>query len=118
MPEADASDAQAGASDVQVALISAPDPDCAAAIARALVEERLAACVNVIPGVRSIYRYEGTLHDEAETLLIVKTRAARAPALEARVRALHPYELPEVLRLDVAGGSPAYLAWVVAETSP
>ena len=110
--------AEPGPSDVQVAFITAPDAECAATIARALVEERLAACVNVLPGVRSIYRYGGAVHDEAETLLIVKTRAARAPALEARVRALHPSEVPEVLRLDVAGGSPPYLAWVVAETSP
>ena len=110
--------AEAGTSGVQVAFITAPDPECAATIARALVEERLAACVNLLPGVRSIYRYEGAVHDEGETLLIVKTRAERARALEARVRALHPYELPEVVRLDVAGGSPAYLAWVVGETAP
>ena len=110
--------AEVGASGVQVAFISAPDPACAAAIARALVEERLAACVNVVPGVRSIYRWEGAVQDEAETLLIVKTRAERAQALEARVRALHPYQLPEVLRVEVAGGSPPYLAWVLEETKP
>jgi periplasmic divalent cation tolerance protein len=103
---------------VQVAFITAPDPACAAAIARALVEERLAACVNVLPGVRSIYRWEGAVQDEGETLLIVKTRAERAQALEARVRALHPYEVPEVLRVDAAGGSPPYLAWVMEETAP
>lgn len=98
--------------------MSAPDEACAAAIARALVEERLAACVQVLPRMRSIYRWEGTVHDEPEALLVAKTCAARADALEARVRALHPYEVPEVVRLDVAGGSPAYLAWVLAETKP
>jgi periplasmic divalent cation tolerance protein len=110
--------AEPGASGVQVAFITAPDPACAEAIARALVEERLAACVNVLPGVRSIYRWEGAVQDEAETLLIVKTRAERAQALEARVRALHPYEVPEVLRVDAAGGSPPYLAWVLEESAP
>jgi periplasmic divalent cation tolerance protein len=103
---------------VQVALITAPDPETAAGIARVLVEERLAACVNLVPGVRSIYRFEGRVHDESETLLIVKTRAERAAALEARVRALHPYEVPEVLHLAAAGGSAPYLAWVLEESAP
>ena len=103
---------------MRVAFSTAPDEAVAARIARALVDERLAACANLVPGVRSIYRYEGTLDDGAETLLIVKTRAEKAPALEARVRALHPYELPEVLRVDVAGGNAPYLAWVLAETAP
>jgi periplasmic divalent cation tolerance protein len=103
---------------VEVALVTAPDPETAARIARTLIEERLAACVNLVPGVRSIYRWEGSVQEEAETLLIVKTRAGRAEALEARVRALHPYELPEVLRLAAAGGSAPYLAWVLGETAP
>ena len=103
---------------VRVALITAPDTDTATGIARALVEERLAACVNIVPGVRSVYRYQGALHEDAETLLIVKTRAERAAALEARVRALHPYELPEVLLLTATGGSAAYLTWVLEETAP
>jgi periplasmic divalent cation tolerance protein len=115
------SGAASGAPDggaVQIAFITAPDAETATRLARALVEERLAACVNVVPGVRSIYRYQGALHEDAETLLIVKTRAERAAALEARVRALHPYELPEVLRLAAAGGSPPYLNWVLEETAP
>lgn len=103
---------------VQVTLITAPDLETAARIARALVEERLAACVNVVPGVRSIYRYEGRVHDEGEVLMVVKARAERADALEARVRALHPYEVPEVLHLAAAGGSAAYLAWVLEESAP
>ena len=103
---------------VQVAFITAPDAETATQLARTLVEERLAACVNVVPGVRSIYRYQGALHEDAELLLIVKTRAERAAALEARVRALHPYELPEVLRIAAAGGSAPYLSWVLEETAP
>jgi periplasmic divalent cation tolerance protein len=110
--------AERGAEGVQVAFVTAPDAACAAAIARALVEERLAACVQVLPGVRSIYWWEGTVQDDSETLLIVKTRAGRGEALEARVRALHPYAVPEVVRLDVAGGSAPYLAWVAQETAP
>jgi periplasmic divalent cation tolerance protein len=115
------SDAASGASDpgaVQVAFITAPDADTATRLARTLVEERLAACVNVVPGIRSVYRWQGALHEEDETLLIVKTRAERAAALEARVRALHPYEVPEVLRLAAAGGSAPYLHWVLEETAP
>jgi periplasmic divalent cation tolerance protein len=107
-----------GAGAVQVTLVTAPDAETAARIARALVEERLAACVNLVPGVRSIYRFEGRVHDESEVLLIVKARAERAAALETRVRALHPYEVPEVLHLAAAGGSAAYLAWVLEESAP
>jgi periplasmic divalent cation tolerance protein len=116
MARAPSDAAPAGA--VQVAFVTAPDPETAAGIARALVEERLAACVNLVPGVRSIYRYEGRVHDEGETLLIVKTRAERGAELEARVRALHPYALPEVLRIAAEGGSAPYLAWVLEETRP
>lgn len=102
--------------DVVAVLISAPDADTAQRIGRALVEERLAACVNVIPGVSSIYRWKGAVEEAAEVLLVVKTRAARADALAARVRTLHPYELPEVVVLPVRGGSRAYLQWVAAES--
>jgi len=103
---------------VQVALVTAPDEACARRLARTLVDERLAACVNLVPGLRSVYRYEGTVHEDAEVLLIVKTRADRARELEDRVIELHPYDLPEVIRLDVAGGSPAYLRWLCEEASP
>lgn len=103
---------------VEVVLLTAPDSEVAARLARALVSEGLAACVNVVPGVRSIYRWQGTLHDDAEVLLVAKTCADRAEAFGARVRELHPYELPEVVRLPVAGGSAAYLDWVRAECAP
>jgi periplasmic divalent cation tolerance protein len=97
---------------LHVVLVTAPDAEVGARIGRALVEEGLAACANLVPGVRSIYRWQGAVHDDAEVLLILKTRAALSAALAARVRALHPYQLPEVLALPVAGGSEPYLDWV------
>jgi periplasmic divalent cation tolerance protein len=103
--------------DVRVVLMTAPDAEVGARLARALVEERLAACVNVVPGVRSIYRWEGRIQDDAEVLLIAKTRADRCDELAARVRALHPYALPEVLALAASDGSLEYLAWVAAEVT-
>jgi periplasmic divalent cation tolerance protein len=105
---------------VHVVLVTAPDLAVGARLGRSLVEEGLAACANLVPGVRSIYRWQGEIHDDPEVLLIVKTRASLVEALAARVRALHPYELPEVLALPVAGGSAAYLAWVrdAAEAAP
>ena len=103
--------------DAIVVLVTTPTPERAAEIARALVEERLAACGNVVPGLRSIYRWEGKLEDEAEALLVLKTTQARFEALKARVLALHPYAVPEVLALPVVAGSAPYLAWIAAETS-
>ncbi|ABC80907.1 MULTISPECIES: divalent-cation tolerance protein CutA [Anaeromyxobacter] len=103
--------------DARVVLVTAPDADAAARLARALVEERLAACGNVVPAIRSIYRWEGSVHDEGEALLVLKTRAARVDALRARVLELHPYQVPEVLVLPVEAGSEAYLAWIAAETA-
>ena len=102
--------------DVRVVLITAPDAAAAENLARALVEERLAACVNVLPGVRSFYRWEGSVQDDAELLLVAKTRAERVGALAARVNELHPYDLPEILELPATGGSKAYLDWVRTET--
>ncbi len=81
------------------------------ALARTLVEERLAACVNVSAPMMSWYRWKGGIDNAAERQLIVKTTIARLPALEARVHQLHPYELPEFLVVPTAGGSDAYLAW-------
>ncbi|MGC3997381.1 MAG: divalent-cation tolerance protein CutA [Anaeromyxobacter sp.] len=95
-----------------VVLVTAPDRERALGLARALVEERLAACGNVLPGLTSVYRWEGRVQEDAEALLLLKTTLARLPALEERVRALHPYQVPEVLALPVAGGSAAYLAWL------
>ena len=84
----------------------------AAAFARSLVDERLAACVNILPAVTSVYRWRGTVEQDREQLLVVKTTTDRLAALEARVRQLHPYDLPEFLVIPASGGSAAYLAWV------
>jgi periplasmic divalent cation tolerance protein len=104
--------------EARVVLLTAPDGETGGALARTLVEERLAACVNVVPGVRSIYRWEGKIQEDAEVLLIVKTRADRCEALAERVRTLHPHAVPEVLALAAVGGSADYLAWVAAESRP
>ncbi len=100
--------------DCVVVLVTAPGADVAAGLARALVEERLAACGNIVPGLRSIYRWEGEVCDEAEVLLILKTTTDRFEALRARVVELHPYDVPEVLRLDVQDGHSPYLDWIRA----
>ena len=102
---------------VRVVLTTLPDAEAGARLARALVEEKLAACVNLVPGVRSFYRWQGELEDSGEVLLLVKTRADRCAALAARIQALHPYDLPEVLELAASGGSAAYLDWVGRESS-
>ena len=97
-------------------LSTAPDADTAARLARALVDGSLAACVNVIPAVRSIYAWKGTVQDEQEVLLIAKTSAARAAACRERLVALHPYEVPEVVALRLADGHDAYLRWIASAT--
>ncbi len=104
------------ATDVILVLVTAPSTDKAAELARALVEEGLAACGNILPGLRSIYRWEGKVQDEAEVLLLLKTRAALFEPLRARIVALHPYQVPEVLRVDVAEGHAPYLAWILDST--
>ena len=99
-----------------VVLVTAPTPERAAEIARALVEERLAACGNVVSGVRSIYRWEGSVQDDAEALLLLKTTRPRFEALKERILALHPYQVPEVIALPVQAGSAPYLAWIAGAT--
>ena len=103
---------------VRAVLVTAPDAEVGERLARALVDERLAACVNLIDSVRSIYRWQGNVEDDAEVLLVAKTGASRCEALAARVEALHPYELPEIVVLPVDGGSEPYLRWVLSESSP
>ena len=85
-------------------------------LARTFVEERLAACVNILPAMTSVYRWQGHVEAEQEHQLVIKTTAARVPALEARLRELHPYELPEFLVLKAEGGSEGYLGWVRQNT--
>jgi periplasmic divalent cation tolerance protein len=97
-----------------IALTTCPDEDCARSIATTLVTERLAACVNRVPGVRSTYFWDGRLQDDSEVLLIIKTSEARLPDIETRLKALHPYELPELVALRIEGGSQPYLDWLAA----
>ncbi len=106
------------AASVRAVLVTAPDAEVGEQLARALVEERLAACVNVIPGIRSFYRWEGKVQSDDEVLLVIKTRDDRCEALADRVRSLHPYDLPEVLALPAVGGSVPYLEWVEQESRP
>ncbi|HVP29914.1 MAG TPA: divalent-cation tolerance protein CutA [Myxococcota bacterium] len=103
---------------VVVVLVTAPDAETGARLARSLVAEGLVACVNLVPEVRSIYRWQGEVQEETEVLLVMKTRADRLDILAERVRALHPYELPEVVALAAAGGSAPYLDWVRSEAAP
>jgi periplasmic divalent cation tolerance protein len=95
-----------------------PDVETANSIARTLVEERLAACVTVQPGVISVYRWQGAVEHAQEVLLVAKTTRRRLAALHERIRTLHPYDLPELLAFEATDASPAYLAWVEAETGP
>jgi periplasmic divalent cation tolerance protein len=103
------------ASDAAVVLVACPDEPTATSIARTLVEEGLAACVSISGEVRSIYRWRGAVEEAPERLLVVKGRADRLDALAARIVALHPYEVPEILALPVARGLGPYLDWLRAE---
>jgi periplasmic divalent cation tolerance protein len=98
-----------------VVLITAGSQEEAERIARALVAEMLAACVNVIPGVTSVYRWEGQVQSDQEWLLVAKSRGDVLPDLVRRVQALHSYDLPEVIALPLVGGSDAYLRWIDKE---
>lgn len=103
------------ASDVVVVLSTFPAGEAAAHVARALVDERLCACVNLLGGVRSFFQWEGAIDEQTEQLAICKTTRERADALLARLAELHPYQVPEALVVPVASGLPSYLAWVAAE---
>ena len=93
-----------------------PDHASAAALAAALVEARLVACVNVLAACTSVYRWQGAVETASEVPVLMKTTLARYAALEAAIRARHPYELPEIVAVPVDHGLPAYLDWVAAET--
>lgn len=105
------------ASDARIVLCTCPDEDTAGRLSAGLVEARLAACVNILPAVRSVFRWQGEVQDETEALMIVKTTAIRAAALGSWLLEHHPYDVPEVLVLPVEGGSSAYLEWLAEETS-
>jgi len=100
------------ADDVQIIFCTVPDPDCGQRIASHLVEYRLAACVNLLPEIRSVYRWKGEVEKAPELLLIIKTRQAVYETLQDRIKELHPYELPEVIAVSVDNGLPAYLDWI------
>lgn len=99
-----------------VILTTCPDEATANRIAKTLVAERLAACVNRMVGVQSTYRWQDEVRDEPEMLLIIKTTQERYGALETRLKTMHPYEVPEIIALPVAAGSEDYLAWVSSES--
>jgi periplasmic divalent cation tolerance protein len=103
---------------ISLCFCTCPDAATAERIAATLVEERLAACVSIVPGLRSVYRWKGAVERADEVLLLAKTRPDRYPALQDRVQALHPYELPELVSVETVSGLPAYLQWVAAQTRP
>jgi periplasmic divalent cation tolerance protein len=107
-----------GAQSVRVVFCTCPDEAAAGRLASGLVEERLAACVNILPAIRSIYAWRGEVQDEAETLMIIKTTRASYPSAEAWLREHHPYEVPEVLSIRVEDGLAAYLDWVGEAVCP
>lgn len=102
----------------RVVLVTAPDPEAARALARALLAERLVACGNVVSGVTSVFRWQGEVHEDPEALLILKAHESRLDDLVRRTAELHPYEVPEVLVLGVEAGFEPYLDWVEAECAP
>ena len=104
------------AAELVLALSTAPDGDTAATIARTLVEERLIACANLVPGLTSVYRWQGEVHSDAEVLLLMKTRRDLLPRLKERLPALHPYEVPELVVAAVEDGLEPYCRWVLDET--
>lgn len=93
-----------------------PDPETARRIAQTVVYEGLAACVNLLPGLTSVYRWQGEVQESTELLLIIKTRQERYPALEDRIKELHPYEVPEIIALSIEVGSKSYLDWITEST--
>ncbi len=123
MPASDPSVAPASASrenaptQTRSLYMTAPDEVTAKRLARALLEERLVACVNIFPAGMSLYWWEGEIQEEPEVVMIAKSRAALLPRVIARVRELHPYDTPCVVALQVDGGDPRYLAWVEAATA-
>ena len=102
--------------DTLIVLSTLPDRNAALELGAQLVERRLAACVNVLAECTSVYRWQGKVETAAEVPILIKTTAARYPALEQAIRELHPYELPEIVAVPIRGGLPGYLQWVAAET--
>jgi periplasmic divalent cation tolerance protein len=104
--------------DAIIVLTTLPNADAAAELGKTLVGEALVACANVLPAVRSIYRWKEKVHDESEVLVLLKTRQDQFERLKARILELHPYEVPEVVAVRVEQGHQAYLDWVAKESAP
>lgn len=102
--------------DVRLVFCTCPDDQTAQTLARLLVEQRLAACVNLLPAMRSVYRWQEQIEQAEEIQLIIKTCADRLDALSAAIRQHHPYELPEIVAISPSAGLPAYLDWIRAQT--
>jgi periplasmic divalent cation tolerance protein len=96
----------------QIVLTTCPDQACAERIAKVLVEEGLAACVNILPPMRSVYKWQGKIESESEQLLLIKSTNQAFPAIRARILELHPYELPEIVAVPIADGLDRYLNWL------
>jgi periplasmic divalent cation tolerance protein len=104
--------------EIRIVLSTFPSQEIAAQIAKTLVEVRLAACVNIVPGLSSVYSWEGALNTDPEVLLLIKTAAEKVSALEARLKELHPYKLPEFVVLEACQVSAAYAEWVRQSVKP
>lgn len=102
---------------VLLVLTNVPDEAVAHALACKLIEQRVAACVNIHPPIRSVYRWQGAIEEAAEVTLLIKTTQLRYPELEAAIRAEHPYEVPEIIAVPMVAGLPAYLNWIEEETT-
>lgn len=101
-----------------VTLCTVPDRESGERIATALVDEHLAACVNLVPGLSSTYRWQGKVEKASECLLIIKTVAGRFEAVKNRIKSLHSYDLPEIIAFRISDGSPDYLKWITENTQP
>ena len=101
-----------------LAFTSFANAEDAARVVRVLVEERLIACGNLLPGVRSLYRWEGAVADQAEVIVLMKTRKQDWAALISRLHELHPYDTPELIAVRIAAGAPKYMAWLEAALEP
>jgi len=100
----------------QLILNTCPDRETAESIAHALIDRQLAACVNIIPGIISVYRWQGERQQDNECLLLIKASASAYADLEELIKRLHPYELPEIVAFNLDKGLPAYLAWIMQES--
>ncbi|NEV63484.1 divalent-cation tolerance protein CutA [Thiorhodococcus minor] len=103
--------------DYRLMLCTCPSRETAITLARALVEEHLAACVNLLPGIRSVYRWEGRVQEDDELLLLIKTTGKRMDDLTSRLRQLHPYDVPEIIAAPISEGLDDYLSWITACTT-